>query len=117
MREDGLHRMIALAVFVGPMWGWASGASRSSASTAWGWPSSGRRRRSPPASFRGTARWPPSTLAGTLTIVGSVANLIVVEQARSQGIDIGFVEYAKVGVPLTLLTLLLGWLILVFVPV
>jgi Na+/H+ antiporter NhaD/arsenite permease-like protein len=58
-----------------------------------------------------------STLAGNLTIVGSVANLIVVEQARSQGIDIGFVEYAKVGVPLTLLTLLLGWLILVFVPV
>jgi Na+/H+ antiporter NhaD/arsenite permease-like protein len=58
-----------------------------------------------------------STLAGNLTIVGSVANLIVVEQARSEGIDIGFVEYAKVGVPVTLLTLLLGWLILVFMPV
>ena len=58
-----------------------------------------------------------STLAGNLTIVGSVANLIVVEQARSEGIDIGFVEYAKVGVPVTLLTLFLGWLILVFMPV
>src|SRR6185369_4375976 len=58
-----------------------------------------------------------STLAGNLTIVGSVANLIVVEQARSEGVDIGFVEYAKVGVPVTLLTLLLGWLILVFMPV
>jgi Na+/H+ antiporter NhaD/arsenite permease-like protein len=57
-----------------------------------------------------------STLAGNLTIVGSVANLIVVEQARSEGIGIGFVEYAKVGVPVTLLTLLLGWLILVFMP-
>jgi Na+/H+ antiporter NhaD/arsenite permease-like protein len=58
-----------------------------------------------------------STLAGNLTIVGSVANLIVVEEARSEGIDIGFVEYAKVGVPVTLLTLLLGWLILAFMPV
>ena len=40
-----------------------------------------------------------STLAGNLTIVGSVANLIVVEQARSEGIDIGFVEYAKSACP------------------
>jgi di/tricarboxylate transporter len=53
-----------------------------------------------------------STRAGNLTIVGSVANLIVVERARSEGIDIGFVEYAKVGVLVTLLTLLLGRLIL-----
>ena len=41
----------------------------------------------------------------------------MVEQARSEGIGIGFVEYAKVGVPVTLLTLLLGWLILAFMPV
>lgn len=58
-----------------------------------------------------------STLAGNLTIVGSVANLIVVEQARGAGIEIGFVEYAKVGLPVTLLTLLLGWLILVLLPI
>ena len=49
-----------------------------------------------------------STLAGNLTIVGSVADLIVVEQARSEGIGIGFVAYAKVGVPVTLLTLRRG---------
>src|SRR5256886_78743 len=51
-----------------------------------------------------------STLAGNLTILGSVANLIVVETARAARVEIGFVEYAKVGVPLTLVTLLLGWL-------
>jgi Na+/H+ antiporter NhaD/arsenite permease-like protein len=58
-----------------------------------------------------------STLAGNLTILGSVANLIVVEQARGAGIPVGFLEYSKVGVPITLLTLLVGWLLLVLLPV
>ena len=58
-----------------------------------------------------------STLAGNLTILGSVANLIVVETARVARVEIGFVEYSKVGVPLTLVTLLLGWLLLAFLPV
>ena len=53
-----------------------------------------------------------STLAGNLTLVGSVANLIVVQVARARGVTIGFWEYAKVGAPLTVLTLLIGvlWL-------
>jgi Na+/H+ antiporter NhaD/arsenite permease-like protein len=54
-----------------------------------------------------------STMAGNLTIVGSVANLIVVEQARGAGIRIGFLEHGKVGVPITLLTLVAGWLLLI----
>lgn len=54
-----------------------------------------------------------STFAGNLTIMGSVANLIAVEQARGAGIRIGFVEYSRVGVPVTLLTLLVGWLLLI----
>jgi Na+/H+ antiporter NhaD/arsenite permease-like protein len=54
-----------------------------------------------------------STLAGNLTIMGSVANLIVVEQARGAGIRIGFVEYSRVGLPVTLLTLLVGWVLLI----
>lgn len=58
-----------------------------------------------------------STLAGNLTILGSVANLIVVEEARAGGIAITFLEYGTVGVPVTLGTLLAGWLILTFVPV
>src|SRR5262245_13972486 len=53
-----------------------------------------------------------STLAGNLTLVGSVANLIVVESARGEGVRIGMAEYCRVGIPVTLLTLLLGWLIL-----
>jgi Na+/H+ antiporter NhaD/arsenite permease-like protein len=55
-----------------------------------------------------------STLAGNLTILGSVANLIVVENARRAGTELGFVEYLKVGVPLTILTTLVGvaWLTL-----
>ncbi len=53
-----------------------------------------------------------STLAGNLTILGSIANLIVVEGARRRGVAIGFVDYARVGVPVTLLTLAFGiwWL-------
>ena len=53
-----------------------------------------------------------STLAGNLTVLGSVANLIVVESARREGTELGFFEYLKVGVPLTLLTTLAGvaWL-------
>ena len=53
-----------------------------------------------------------STLAGNLTVLGSVANLIVVESARREGTELGFIEYFKVGVPLTLLTTLAGvaWL-------
>jgi len=48
-----------------------------------------------------------STLAGNLTLVGSVANLIVVEKARGRA-HVSFWAYARVGVPLTLLTLALG---------
>ena len=50
-----------------------------------------------------------STLAGNLTITGSVANIIVVEKARREA-HIGFWEYMKVGVPVTVLTLAVGML-------
>jgi Na+/H+ antiporter NhaD/arsenite permease-like protein len=53
-----------------------------------------------------------STLAGNLTVLGSVANLIVVENARRAGTELSFLEYLKVGVPLTVLTNIvgIGWL-------
>jgi Na+/H+ antiporter NhaD/arsenite permease-like protein len=53
-----------------------------------------------------------STFAGNLTVLGSVANLIVVENARREGIEVSFWEYCKAGIPVTLLTLALGiaWL-------
>ena len=57
-----------------------------------------------------------STLAGNLTVLGSVANLIVVECARQHGVSISLIDYCRVGVPVTVLTLLLGMAWLRFVP-
>ncbi|HQT95196.1 MAG TPA: SLC13 family permease [Thermoanaerobaculaceae bacterium] len=56
-----------------------------------------------------------STLAGNLIIVGSVANIIVVDQAARLGIRIGWKQHARVGVPVTLATLAIaaGWLALI----
>ena len=55
-----------------------------------------------------------STLAGNLTITGSVANIIVVERARPE-VHIGFRQYLRLGLPLSVLTLSSGiiWLSLV----
>lgn len=54
-----------------------------------------------------------STFAGNLLLIGSMANLIVAERAESRGVRIGFTEYARVGVPVTLLTLAWGVVVLV----
>jgi Na+/H+ antiporter NhaD/arsenite permease-like protein len=53
-----------------------------------------------------------STLAGNLTLIGSVANLIVAERARATGIELSFATYCRVGIPLTLFSLAFGawWL-------
>jgi Na+/H+ antiporter NhaD/arsenite permease-like protein len=53
-----------------------------------------------------------STLAGNLLLVGSIANLIVVDQARRLVVGIGWATHARAGVPVTLATLAIaaGWL-------
>jgi len=53
-----------------------------------------------------------STFAGNLIIIGSIANLIVIEQAKSFGIEIGFREHARIGIPVTVSSLLIlaGWI-------
>src|SRR5207248_3050873 len=48
-----------------------------------------------------------STFAGNLTIFGSVANMIVLELARDKA-RIGFWEYCRVGVPITIVTTAIG---------
>lgn len=48
-----------------------------------------------------------TTVAGNLTLVGSVANLIVAEGAREHH-ELGFVEYLRFGVPCTLISLCVG---------
>ena len=53
-----------------------------------------------------------TTLAGNLTLLGSVANLIVAEIAQRRGVHLSFVEYLKAGTPIAILSLLIGvwWL-------
>ena len=53
-----------------------------------------------------------STLAGNLTITGSVANIIVVESAKPD-VEIGFWDYVRAGLPITVVTLAVGtaWLV------
>lgn len=48
-----------------------------------------------------------TTFAGNLTILGSVANMIVVESARKH-VEVGFWDYAKYGLPITVLSLAVG---------
>jgi len=55
-----------------------------------------------------------STLAGNLTVVGSIANLIVIEQARRRGVEVTFAEYSRVGIPVTLLTIAVGFMMIRF---
>jgi Na+/H+ antiporter NhaD/arsenite permease-like protein len=49
-----------------------------------------------------------STLAGNLLIVGSIANIIVVDAAARRGIVIDWRRHARVGVPVTLVTLVVS---------
>jgi len=53
-----------------------------------------------------------STLAGNLTLLGSVANIIVIETTGASE-EIGFVSYLKVGIPVTLASTVaaLAWLL------
>ena len=52
-----------------------------------------------------------STLAGNLTLLGSVANLIVAETAARYRVDLSFWQYFKSGFVITLVTLAIntGW--------
>ncbi len=53
-----------------------------------------------------------TTFAGNLTLLGSVANLIVAETAKDRGVHLSFGEYLKAGVPITVVSLIFGvmWL-------
>jgi Na+/H+ antiporter NhaD/arsenite permease-like protein len=56
-----------------------------------------------------------STFAGNAVLVGSIANLIVAQQAERLGLHIGFREHLRIGLPVTLASLavaalaMLGW--------
>ena len=57
-----------------------------------------------------------STIAGNLTILGAASNVIIIQNAEKQGETLTFFEFAKVGVPLTVLQLVVYWAGLVLVP-
>jgi Na+/H+ antiporter NhaD/arsenite permease-like protein len=59
-----------------------------------------------------------STWAGNLTLVGSIANLIVAEQAARFGVQLDLKNYCRTGIAITLLTVAMGtaWIILMIKP-
>jgi len=52
-----------------------------------------------------------STLAGNLTVLGSVANIIVIQKSRRH-VHISFWEYFRAGLPLTVVSIAIGVLLL-----
>jgi len=56
-----------------------------------------------------------STIAGNLTILGAASNVIIIQNAEKQGVTLTFMEFLKVGLPLTVLQLIVyaGWLMVV----
>ncbi len=53
-----------------------------------------------------------STIAGNLFILGAASNVIIIQNAEKSGETLTFLEFARVGVPLTLLNVLVYWLFL-----
>lgn len=54
-----------------------------------------------------------ATLGGNMTIIGAVANIIVVEGAARENVNVSFMEFLKVGSVVTVLTVLAGVVVIV----
>ena len=57
-----------------------------------------------------------STSAGNLMVLGAASNVIIIQNAEKQGETLTFFEFAKVGVPLTVLQLVVYWVWLMLLP-
>jgi Na+/H+ antiporter NhaD/arsenite permease-like protein len=57
-----------------------------------------------------------STIAGNLTILGAASTVIIIQNAEKQGETVTFFEFAKVGVPLTIIQVMVYWVFLAVVP-
>jgi Na+/H+ antiporter NhaD/arsenite permease-like protein len=53
-----------------------------------------------------------STIAGNLFILGAASNVIIIQNAEKRGETLSFLDFARVGVPLTVLNVLVYWLFL-----
>lgn len=50
-----------------------------------------------------------STIAGNLLILGAASNVIIIQNAEKQGETLKFLEFAKIGIPLTVLNIIVYW--------
>ena len=57
-----------------------------------------------------------STIAGNLTILGAASTVIIIQNAEKQGETLTFFEFARVGVPLTVLQIAVYWVWLILLP-
>lgn len=55
-----------------------------------------------------------STIAGNLTILGAASNVIIIQNAEKQGETLTFFEFARVGIPLTIVQVIIYWVFLGF---
>jgi len=53
-----------------------------------------------------------STIAGNLTILGAASNVIIIQNAEKEGETITFLQFVKIGLPLTVLQLAVYWFFL-----
>lgn len=54
-----------------------------------------------------------STIAGNLTILGAASNIIIIQNAEKKGgVTLTFLEFVKIGVPLTIFNVAVYWLFL-----
>ncbi len=53
-----------------------------------------------------------STIAGNLLILGAASNVIIIQNAEKRGETLKFLEFARIGIPLTALNVLVYWLCL-----
>jgi Na+/H+ antiporter NhaD/arsenite permease-like protein len=53
-----------------------------------------------------------STIAGNLTILGAASNVIIIQNAEERGYTLTFLEFVRIGVPLTALNIAVYWLFL-----
>ncbi|MCX6684552.1 MAG: SLC13 family permease [Methanoregula sp.] len=57
-----------------------------------------------------------STIAGNLTILGAASTVIIIQNAEKQGETLTFFDFAKVGIPLTVVQVLVYWIWLMLLP-
>lgn len=56
-----------------------------------------------------------STIGGNLFILGAASNVIIIQNAERKGQTITFAEFAKIGIPLTVINILVYWIFLVVI--